>query len=299
MIEKENRSDAGNIEPALKTHATNGAGSQVTPVGYPSAHLLYRDAGWLGVLPLPPRSKVAPPTGYTGREGQWPSAEQFDTWARMFPRDANICLRLDDETVGIDVDAYGRKTGAETLDEAEKRWGTLPPTVISGSRDDGVSGIRLFRVPRGTILRDRIGFKDVGGPLGIGDVEILQQHHRYVVCWPSVHPDTKTLYVWRDADGSVSDHVPVLADLPALPTAWLDGLRREERSPDAVKSDVPYEINDAATGGRPTSKVAERLALALYDVEKGHSRHDTTRDHVLVLLQFGSRGHEGTAYALE
>jgi hypothetical protein len=46
------------------------------------------------------------------------------------------------------VDAYGDKTGGRTLREAEKRWGPLPHTVISSSRDDCVSGIRLYRIPQ-------------------------------------------------------------------------------------------------------------------------------------------------------
>ena len=37
-----------------------------------------------------------------------------------------------------------------------------------------------------------------------GDVEICQQSHRYAVVWPSIHPDTGTVYRWYTPDGVVA-----------------------------------------------------------------------------------------------
>jgi Bifunctional DNA primase/polymerase, N-terminal len=115
--------------------------------GYRDGFPVYHKLGWSGVLLLGAYTKDPPPTAYTGHDGidpsyadMWPSGEQHPG--------GNLALRLSGEVVGIDVDNYGKKTGAKTLAEAEKRWGALPPSYRSTSRDDGVSGIKLFRVLR-------------------------------------------------------------------------------------------------------------------------------------------------------
>ena len=132
-------------------------------------------------------------------------------WAEEEPG-GNLALRLPDGVIGIDVDAYDAKTGAATLAEAERRWGKLPPTYRSTSRDDGISGIRLYRVPPGTQLQTVIRFPE----LGIGDIEIVQRHHRYVMCWPSIHPNGNR-YRWiAEIDGSIMDQPPAVDDVPYL-----------------------------------------------------------------------------------
>jgi hypothetical protein len=178
--------------------------------GYASAYPLYRDRGWAPIK-LAAHTKYPPPPGFTGHNGADPSGADMHDWGEQEP-DGNIAIRLAAGVIGIDVDAYNDKTGAATLAEAEKRWGKLPPTYRSTSRDDGISGIRLYRVPDGVLLADRIAFPD----LEIGDIEIIQHHHRYVVCWPSIHPSGAT-YRWIDEiDGSVMDYPPALVDLPHL-----------------------------------------------------------------------------------
>ncbi len=107
-------------------------------------------------------------------------------WAELYP-DGNIALRLPDGVVGIDVDHYGDKTGGDTIAEHENRWGRLPAAPLTTSRADGLSGIRLYRVPPGTRL--------VGE---LPDVEIIQPHHRYAIVSPSVHPEGRA-YRWLDA----------------------------------------------------------------------------------------------------
>ena len=114
-----------------------------------------------------------------------------------------------------------RRRRGHPSQEGESRWGALPPSYRSSSRTDGVSGIKLFKVPPGTVLRDGIGFPE----LGIGDIDIVQRHHRYVLCWPSLHPEHRQ-YQWiREADGAVLDTPPGPADLPDLPQEWLEALR--------------------------------------------------------------------------
>lgn len=269
-------------------------------VGYPSSHGIYRTLGWR-VLPLPPRAKKKPPPGFTGRGGSWPSEEQMDEWARNRPHDSNICVRLDEQTIGIDVDAYDDKTGAQALDEAEKRWGPLPPTVMSSSRDDGVSGIRLYRVPAGTVLRGGIQFDEIG----VGDIDLVQRHLRYVMCWPSVHPTTNSRYVWRDGDGRVLSSPPAADDLPALPDTWIKALRQENVEPQLADLNSQHALKQtpalttrAMTEGRPSSIVAQCLAEALNSLDRGHCRHDTVRGYVMALLRHGTNGESGIEFAL-
>lgn len=108
---------------------------------------LYRRAGWTGTLALPFRKKSPPPSGFTGAEGRWPETQDLEEWQAQGPH--NLALRFPPVVVGLDVDAYDLKPGAETLRRLEAENGSLPATWTSTSRADGVSGIRLYRVPHG------------------------------------------------------------------------------------------------------------------------------------------------------
>ena len=152
-------------------------------------------------------------------------------WAEEEPG-GNLAIRLPVDVIGIDVDAYGSKTGAQTLAEGEKRWGKLPYSPRSTSRDDGISGIRLYRVPPGIELVGVIEFPE----LGVGDIEICQRHHRYVMGWPSIHPSGRR-YQWLGIDDGPLDEPPTPGDIPDLPA----GVAGRARKP---------EHNDADLGGR-------------------------------------------------
>ncbi|MDW5610012.1 bifunctional DNA primase/polymerase [Mycolicibacterium sp. D5.8-2] len=193
--------------------------------GYGAAFDIYHRLGWPSVLPLKRATKWPPPTGYTGYDGIDPSYADMQAWADSDEyRDGNLVLRMI-AMCGIDVDAHSGKTGAATLAECEKRCGTLPPTYRSTSRSDGVSGIRLYRIPDGVKLVSEIEFPE----LGIGAVEICQRHHRYTTCWPSVHEDTGEVYRWIDElDGTVMDNPPAYLDIPELPQKWLEFLTEPE-----------------------------------------------------------------------
>ena len=156
--------------------ALGGAGTEVT--GYAAGQPLYERHGWQTVLPLPAGRKEAPPRGYTGRGAKTPTARQLATW-RQRHLDGNLALHLPPGVLGIDVDAYGGKPGAETLAELEDRLGALPDTWRSSSRpDDPVSGIRFFRVPEG-----------LEWPGGLPGIELIHSGHRYAVVAPSIHPE--------------------------------------------------------------------------------------------------------------
>jgi hypothetical protein len=271
-------------------------------LGYAAAFDSYWQAGWRGVLPLHKGSKWPPPpfqkprdgtprTSYTGYSGVDPSYGDILAWAEDF-RDGNLALRLPDGIVGIDVDGYGAKTGSQTFAEAIKRWGPLPPAPRSSSRqDDLVSGIRLFRVQPGTALQTKIDFPE----LGIGDIEIIQRHHRYVVAWPSIHPEGRG-YWWVNDEGQLLG-VPEPDTLPWLPDTWVTGLRVQPRS--QIET-TDYNVRLALTEGQSSMRVQSRLRDAIRELNTpGSSRHDTALRHVMALLRMGKTGEAGVKAALQ
>ncbi len=181
----------------------------------------YLAKGWHGTLPLPVGQKEHPPKGYTGAAGGWPTEQTVFGWLRNGA--SNIALRLDETTVGIDVDAYAPKHGGETLRQLSERWGALPATWASTSRDDGVSGIRLFRIPAGAEAK----LNDPGP-----DIETIRFGHRYIVVAPSLHPEGRR-YRWTRPDGATAaeGEYPAPGDLPELPATWLQGMSQHRTKP--------------------------------------------------------------------
>jgi Bifunctional DNA primase/polymerase, N-terminal len=272
----------------------------------------YREAGWPGVLPVPPRAKFPPPTGYTGHDGRWPTPGQIDEWGSEKP-DSNLILRVDYGIIGVDVDAYDDETGAQTLNEAETRWGSLPPTFRSSARhDDQTSGIRVFRAPAGVLFRSSIEFRDQG----LGDIEIIQPHHRYITAWPSIHPKIGQQYRWYGPDGALlpEGQVPKVDDIPELPEPWVLGLSkdsvREEffdgsapnrpREEDAVVDEAVYDqLSHLEDNGAPDDVVAAKLQRALLELTNGAGcRYDITRDCAAALMRYHFWGRPGVPRAL-
>lgn len=183
---------------------------------YARAARVYRDLGWLGVLPVEGKD-VNLPSGYTGYEGRWPTEFDVAGWVERRGRD-NLALRVPTDVIGIDVDAYDGRRGLGTIDLAEQDYGPLPPTWNSTSRTDG-SGIRWYRVEPGLPWVSDLGRGS--------NVEIIRAHHRYAVVWPSVHPDTRRAYRWYTPEGRPSDRPPRPTELPELPVPWVGLLRAD------------------------------------------------------------------------
>lgn len=205
---------------------------------------VYRAAGWESVLPLPAGRKTPPPEGFTGRYGRVPTEENYQDW-KVRAAHGNICVRLPDDVIGIDVDNYSRKTGEANLEQftADNELPSLPPTWTSSARS-APSGIRWYRVPAGTRFVPEV----------CRDVEVIQAGHRYAVVWPSMHPDGSE-YQWRDQLNrpSLPGDVPHKSQLAELPSEWVDALRviggstgagpREGRLPD--RTDVVEILEEA------------------------------------------------------
>lgn len=259
------------------------------PGPYAAAALAYRAAGWAGVLPVGerPGQKSSPPSGYTGHAGAWPSDEQVDAWRRDRAA-VNVALRLADGSVGIDVDAYDGKHGADTMAAGAAAHGRLPATWRSTSRDDGVSGIYLFRVPAGATFPGQLFHPERREQ---SHVELIQHHHRYAVVAPSVHPEGRE-YRWIGPTGEV-EGPPLLEDLPELPEGWQAHL---------AQSCACYAAPDVLlfSSSSPRDPVADKLAEARVALRGGSaSRHDGVLAPALALVGFRNRQAPGAADALE
>jgi len=268
------------------------ATSHVRPVNpYQDAALTYWAAGWRGVLPLPAGAKDPPPHGWTGADGGYPSYADVWAWREDNPS-GNVALRLPDGLIGLDVDAYGQKAGRASLAALVTAYGPLPPTWRSTSRDDGVSGISPFRVPDG--LR-------WPGEAGAG-IDIIQRRHRYMVAWPSIHPEGGKYQWLDDLQIPFEDNVPAPDDFPWLPESWIQGLTggKLERDIPKLGSVDDLEITrwleslPATSMCRITARALERAR----GFDSASSRHDAALRSAMHLARLGTEGHAGIPHAL-
>lgn len=267
----------------------------VSPAGpYAAAAGAYFRAGWKPI-PLPVRKKSPPPVGFTGGSGVDPTADQVEDW-RATQGDGNVGLRLPDNVLGIDVDAYGDKAGDRTLVTWEARLGELPPTWMTSSREDGISGIRLFRVP------PRLKFP---GQLKGGGVELIRWYHRYIVVAPSIHPDTEREYAWWNRGELSPAEFPTIGELAELPDEWVADLTGGAEYVAAGQIDMEPEEVKAWLESRGDTDICPHMSRTLSNrlnlirvagVDGG--AHDATRDAVWALIGDAAGGHAGLRKAL-
>ena len=196
---------------------------------YASAARSYLTAGY-SPLPLPPGQKWPPPKGWTGAGAPMADLEQVRRWARSDPA-GNIALRLPDDVIGIDLDLYPDSSKDHPAVERMAAWdallgqlGPLPESPRATSRDDGISGIRLYRAPSGWKGAGILPAAPVceghplpggrearpGNPVSPG--EVIQHHHRYMVAPPSVHPSGRP-YRWLGGNLLAVSGLPSLEGL--------------------------------------------------------------------------------------
>lgn len=257
----------------------------------------YLDAGW-SPIPLPPGKKFPPPTGFTGKTGMMASRADAFTWYTEGEYETdngtqkvgNVALRLPPNVLGIDVDHYGTKTGADSIAEAEAELGPLPRTWIATSRPDTASGIRLYRVPEGLSWR------------GLADVDAIHHSWRYVVAPPSIHPTTGNEYVWITPDGELhggTGDLPSPATLPELPAPWvkhLSGPASATSSAGSVDLDSVGQAIAAMPKGEPCGCINRAAGKTL---TTAGGRHDSYLRAVLAVLGHGRRGCPGAAATLQ
>lgn len=306
---------------------------------YRAAARSYFDAGW-SPIPLPTNEKSPPPNRWAGRPqmftgvgGVYVTEEHLKVWLGIKGRaqagklsfaPGNIAIRLVPGVIGIDVDAYGDKKGGETFAKAEEEWGALPPTWVSTSKTDGVSGIRLFRIP--------LGLKWPGElPQGKG-VELLRWDHRFMIVAPSIHDITKLPYQWYretevELDGETTlrmvlsvDEFPdappttdsdpetglpfavTESDIPWLPKEWVEGLTqgREFAADDVDETLDGAKLNAwLAERNAPESpcahmrKMQTRWAVSVQKAADDGGAHDEMRDAIWGALNDAKAGHSG------
>lgn len=260
----------------------------------------YRAAGWAGVLPLPVKRKGPPPAGFTGWAGVDPSGADIWAWLEDGRGAGNVGLHMPSGLYGLDVDAYGAKTGAAALASLVERLGPLPSTWIVSSRDDGVSGIRLYAaaLPPGRVWLDEPGGHGAG-------IESVHKGHRYAVAWPSVHPDTGRVYTWRheNAEACPSVAIPRADELPELPAAWIEALSRpgEVRAGTQAGHDETVAAVACWRDDEPCERVtraAERARAGLAAGLMGAALHPAAEAATWELACLGHEGHAGAKRAL-
>lgn len=291
---------------------------------YAVAAMRYRAAGWEGVLPLPAGAKFPPPPGFTGRRhaGMYPSAADIQTWimhgmngaGRLVDVPAgNIALRLPPDVIGLDVDAYDGKPGGETLAKLEAALGALPPTWVSTSRHDGVSGIRLYRLPAGVREGDPgRRWLDEAGP----GVDIIRHGHRYAVVAPSVVEGRE--YRWIAPEGEMPSELesepPEVSWLGELPPAWLGHVAPPAGAHATSGSAAPLgagELDETRArewlgacrddDGEPCGVIMAVLTearRALAARGAAGSRHETALGASRAIAAYGGEGHNRAVSAL-
>lgn len=259
---------------------------------YASAFDMYWQAGWRGILPLPAKKKKDPPAGFTGGSGIDPSYADMYSWAEGRHADGNIALRLPLDVIGIDVDAYDDKVGGDTFAAAEAAYGKLPATWRTTSRDDGISGIRLFRVPPGQAWEQ------------IGDhIETIQRRHRYAVVWPSIHPEGRT-YRWISPDGVVSTVIPRVDDLPHLPQAWVEAYTKGDavdvpRNDMGATSAATWLTSLPGAASDPCKRMADTTSSDAATLGRADvAAHDTACQATARFVRLAAEGHRGVMTAM-
>lgn len=207
----------------------------------------------LGYKPIPVRGKVLLAKGATGYGGVV-TAEKVHEWCSEFPY-ADIALRAEG-WLGIDIDDHGGKRGWEQLAELEDRLGPLPPTYSCTSRGRfSNSRIYLYRIHQDLPRRSTAA----------KHIDVIHKFHRYLVTFPSTHPQTGERYEWFGSDGEPksSEGPPTPSELPLLPPSWDEHLKRGEHlSSRKNPSRKPFtgRLNDweeSLDNGAPSAAVDE------------------------------------------
>lgn len=292
---------------------TGSNNTHATP--FRSTWRAYRKANWFGTLPLPPRKKNPPPTGFTGYNAPWPQSRDINEWlADPARREANICIRLggvddDYEVIAIDVDHYRKgdkdKRGGEQLDALENAHGKLPPTWVSSSRTDGVSGKRFYRVPRGFAFRGQVD----------KDIEVIQKGHRFAVVWPSFNPDSQAVETWfppgapLTAEGRKlwNGEIPDATKLEILPKKWIDYLTRGRMRAGKVEIDMDSSVDQMFSWSyqnfgldKPMcSRMRENMEKHIKLIQEEATSHPRIVNAHMNLLHLAAEGHQGWDSAIQ
>lgn len=198
---------------------------------------------------------------------------------------AGVALRLDPNTVVIDVDQYGDKAGAVQLAELEAQYGPLPVTITSTSRgQESPSRQHFYLLPEPTPLKSKAA----------PDVDVLQNTHRFAVAWPSIHPDTLQQYTFYGYDGEPLEGIPSIGDLEALPDAWVEALRATEPEAHTGFAGAVDEWLETLVDGEPSA----RVHAFIDSIPAADFGHDEMRSLSFRLVRLGAEREPGIDRAM-
>jgi hypothetical protein len=262
------------------------------------------DKGY-GPLAIPHGAKHPPPTGTTGADPMPTYRDWLDTIERE-PHRANVGVRLPAGTVGVDVDGYDTKTGGDTwaaLNEGDPFPNTIVVSARFGPGYDGISGIRLYRLPEGMDETTLWGSH--------GGVEIIRTGHRYLMGPGATHPNGEQYRAFDVPVKKFRDDLPHPAVLPQLSPAQAARLTKNGApwATRAHKAAHPGQGTLAASGlrtglddlppGPPCPRMETLTADAIRDIDNGEqSRHDRMTQATYAILAAASEGHRGGNEAL-
>lgn len=246
-------------------------------------------AGWNPIPMNPASNKSTPPKGFTGYRGRAVTAADVARWVRERGA-AHVGIRMPAGIVGIDVDHYGDKRGADEIGKIEAELGVLPATWASTARGgDGCrSGIWLYRIPAGVRFPTR----------PCPDVEFIQAHHRLAVVSPSTH-HTGSRYQWYEPNGAEAGRCPDVDELAELPWPWVEHFAR--RGPSGAVADAATTEQVAAfvdrhtEARRPASLKGITTALAAAEGD----RHDVLIEHACWAMREAAAGRFSAAAGID
>lgn len=264
---------------------------------YAQAAWKYRDAGWAGVIPVGrgPGQKSPPATGYTGWAGLDPSGADIQAWVDGAEGVRNIGLHVPVGIYVLDVD--DRHGGAASLAAILRRLQVgLPAGPTCTARGAGQpTRHHFFRatLPEGRVWLDHPGGKESG-------LDSLHAGHRYAVTWPSINPETGTVYEWYDGEGELYEGVFSPGDLPDLPAELVAEFSRPGQPMEGTATGTAETVA-TIRGFRPGPACA-RVTRALNDEAARISRAGSAALHepgsLFPLAVYGLEGHAGVAAAL-
>lgn len=262
------------------------------------------DKGY-GPLAIPGGQKNPPPVGTTGADPT-PTYRDWLDALEQDPNRTNLGVRLPPGTVGVDVDGYDLKTGGDTwaaLNEGDPFPNTIVISARFGPGYDGISGIRLYRLPEGydetTLWGSHAG------------IEIIRHGHRYLMGPGAIHPNGEPYRAFDVPVKRFRDDLPHPAVLPQLSPAQAARLSKNGApwATRAHKATHPELVTLAAGGlktglehlppGPPCPRIETLTADAISDIDnQTQSRHDRMVQATYAILAAASEGHRGGNDAL-
>lgn len=284
----------------------------------------YFNKGFTAPLPLPAGEKFPPPRKTTGRVADITPEQILGFWEQQSGGDHNVAIRmqtysdaemskLQQETgvtpfdiIGIDVDHYNGKKGADRIAELEEKLGPLdrmshPRSSRRGAENPG--GHSFYRVPRGLLWKSAV----------CPDVDLLQKTHRYALVYPSVVDNLQ--YQWYL--GKEICEIPSVMDLPLLPQTWVDYLSDGGKS--TVSDRKPGAISQNASHATAYRTAVDWMRKNFYDFgsdtlsprllkacdsqglkeDLTNNGHDTMVHAVHNIIMYGVDGEPGVKLALK